>query len=451
MSEIPNTNTHGLTRREAATLMAAGGPLLRSAAAASEQVVYGVIGTGSRGEYLLRHLNGIGAGRCAAVADVYEPNLRKGIQTARSGKQGYADYRALLDRKDIDAVFIATPLYTHFPITRDALLAGKHVFCEKCLVFKPHEVRQLRELASARDNQILQVGLQRRYSMFYQTARQMVSKGMLGEVTEIHAQWNRNPGWTMLPDQPRERNWRLFREFSGGLTSELASHQIDVANWMFADTPEFITGVGSLDWRRDGRDVYDTIALILKYPGGRRMTCSASSMSRHLPFLGGSRKEFGEVIMGTEGSIEITVGDDEQPAIGLWFYEAGPVVTAPSDEQKEMAKAVGATITQSGRSPRGFPILFARDQISGEEPFFQREMKYARRWLYSKGIMVPQEERNPVDVQLETFLQSCRSGKQPKAGLETGLDDAAAVILANLAMDQGRRVYFNEMEKMARR
>ena len=451
MSEIPNTNTHGLTRREAATLMAAGGPLLRSAAAASEQVVYGVIGAGSRGEYLLRHLNGIGAGRCAAVADVYEPNLRKGIQTARSGKQGYADYRALLDRKDIDAVFIATPLYTHFPITRDALLAGKHVFCEKCLVFKPHEVRQLRELASARDNQILQVGLQRRYSMFYQTARQMVSKGMLGEVTEIHAQWNRNPGWTMLPDQPRERNWRLFREFSGGLTSELASHQIDVANWMFADTPEFITGVGSLDWRRDGRDVYDTIALILKYPGGRRMTCSASSMSRHLPFLGGSRKEFGEVIMGTEGSIEITVGDDEQPAIGLWFYEAGPVVTAPSDEQKEMAKAVGATITQSGRSPRGFPILFARDQISGEEPFFQREMKYARRWLYSKGIMVPQEERNPVDVQLETFLQSCRSGKQPKAGLEAGLDDAAAVILANLAMDQGRRVYFNEMEKMARR
>lgn len=53
-------------------------------------------------------------------------------------------------------------------------------------------------------------------------------------------------------------------------------------------------------------------------------------------------------------------------------------------------------------------------------------------------------------MQLETFLQSCRSGKQPKAGLEAGLDDAAAVILANLAMDQGRRVYFNEMEKMAR-
>jgi len=450
MSEIPNTNSHGLTRREAAAVMAAGGPLLRSAAAASEQVAYGVIGTGSRGEYLLRHLNGIGAGRCAAVADVYEPNLRKGIQTSKSGKQGYADYRALLDRKDIDAVFIATPLYTHFPITRDALLAGKHVFCEKCLVFKPHEVRQLRELASARDNQILQVGLQRRYSMFYQTARQMVSKGMLGEVTEIHAQWNRNPGWTMLPDQPKERNWRLFREFSGGLTSELASHQIDVANWMFADTPEFITGVGSLDWRRDGRDVYDTIALILKYSGGRRMICSASSMSRHLPFLGGSRKEFGEVIMGTEGSIEITVGDDEQPAIGLWFYEAGPVVTAPSDEQKEMAKVVGATITRSGRSPKGFPILFARDQISGEEPFLQREMKYARRWLYAKGIMVPQEERNPVDVQLETFLQSCRSGKQPKAGLEAGLDNAATVILANLAMDQGRRVYFNEMEKMAR-
>lgn len=445
----PHTNPIQLTRREAAAVAAVSGAFLLTAAeAAAQPVVYGMIGAGERGEFLLRRLAAIPAGRCAAVADPDESSRRKGILAARGSPQGVADYRVLLDRKDIQAVFIATPLYTHFPILRDALLAGKHVFCEKSLVFRPREIGQLRELAEAREDQVLQVGLQRRHSMFYQTAKQMVAKGMLGEVTEIHAQWNRNPGWTLLPNQPRERNWRLFREFSGGLTSELVSHQMDIANWMFADVPEFVTGVGSLDWRRDGRDVYDSIALILKYPGGRRMSCSASSMSRHLPFLGGGRKEAAEVIMGTEGSIEITLGDDGKPATGLWFYDPGPVVTEQSDEQKEMARTVGATITRSGRSSRGFPILFTRDQISGEERFIERELKYARRWLYSKGIMVPQEERDAVDVQLASFFECCRSGKQPKPGLEAGLEDAATVMLANLAMDHGRRVQYSEIEKL---
>jgi predicted dehydrogenase len=65
-------------------------------------------------------------------------------------------------------VLVATPLYMHFPITKDALEAGKHVFCEKCLVFKPVEVQALRDLAAKHTKQILQTGLQRRYSQCYQ-------------------------------------------------------------------------------------------------------------------------------------------------------------------------------------------------------------------------------------------------------------------------------------------
>ncbi len=94
--------------------------------------------------------------------------------------------------KDIEAVVIATPLFEHFPVTRDALLAGKHVFCEKSLVFKPEEIHALRALANERSKQILQVGLQRRYSKFYQAAKQMVAKGLIGNVTHMYAQWHRN-------------------------------------------------------------------------------------------------------------------------------------------------------------------------------------------------------------------------------------------------------------------
>jgi predicted dehydrogenase len=275
----------------------------------------------------------------------------------------------------------------------------------------------------------------------------MVSKGMLGEVFHMHAQWHRNPGWTMKPGQPRERNWRLFREFSGGLTAELASHQVDVANWMFADTPEYVTGVGDLTWMKDGRDVYDNISLIFKYAGGQKLTYTSISTNNHLPYLGGARTEFGELIMGTEGSIEITVGTDEEPVIALWYYEPKARVTKGAAEIEAFA---GATLAGTGRSARGYPVLLRRDQFSGDESFLEREMKYARRWLYAKGIVTPREDRNPVDTQLDSFFECCRSGDPPKAGLDVGLEDSTAVILSNLAMDEGRRVYFTEMEKMGR-
>ena len=75
-------------------------------------------------------------------------------------------------------------------------------------------------------------------------------------------------------------------------------------------------------------------------------------------------------------------------------------------------------------------------------------MKFARLWLYRKGVMLPQEDRNPVDIQMESFFEATRTGKKPLADLEIGLADSTMVILANLAMDQGRRVYLSEIEKM---
>src|SRR5205823_14817078 len=128
--------------------------------------------------------------------------------------------------------------YMHFPVTRDALLAGKHVFCEKSLVFKPEEVHALRQLAGEHSKQILQVGLQRRYSKYYQTARQMIDKGILGKVTNVQAQCHRNtfskdPWNRPLPPGLTDRfyNWRKYREFSGGLTAQLGSLRSHAAGW----------------------------------------------------------------------------------------------------------------------------------------------------------------------------------------------------------------------------
>lgn len=424
-----------------------GAPWIQKVKAANDQLQFAVIGTGGRGTYHITHWNGLDVGRCVAVCDIDETNLAKAQKASKDKPKAFKDYREVLAMKDVDAVQIATPLYMHYPITRDALLAGKHVFCEKSLVFKPEEIHQLRKLANERPKQVLQVGLQRRYSKFYQTARQMIEQGMIGKVTHVYGQWNRRSlGKTWVPP-----SWRAFRKYSGGLTAELASHQVDVADWMIGNHPEFVTGVGSIDVYKDGRDVYDNIYLIFSYPGGSKLMYSSISTNNHLPLFYSSRTEFGEMICGTEGTIHITVGSDNEPALAIWFPEPSPKTVEAQKKgegKKEKATVASASLLGTGKGNKGLPVLFDRDKVTDKDGFLDKEMKFARQWLYRKGVMVPEESKNPVDVQLEQFVECCRTGKRPLADLEVGLTDSANVILANLAMDEGRRVHFEEINKM---
>ncbi len=343
-------NKQDLTRREvvqmagvvsvaAAASKLQGAPAIQKVRGANEQVQYGFIGTGSRGQYLLKHLKNIETGRCVAICDIDDNAMKKAAELVPQKPATFKDYRELLGRKDVDAVLIAMPLYMHFPVTKDALLAGKNVFCEKSLVFTAEEVHELRALANQHSKQVLQVGLQRRYSQYYQTVRQMITKGMLGDVTHVQAQWHRNPGWTMKPGG-KTKNWRLYREFSGGLTAELASHQIDVADWMFGATPEYVMGIGELNTWKDGRDIYDNIQLIYRYPQGQKLLYSAISTNQHLPLFNATRTEFGELIMGTGGAVQITVGTDNDAATAVWFPEKD-TQTRQSDRDEEAREHCG--------------------------------------------------------------------------------------------------------------
>ena len=424
-----------------------GAPWIQKVKAANDQLQFAVIGTGGRGTYHITHWNGLDVGRCMAVCDIDQANLDKAQKASKDKPKAFKDYREVLAMKDVDAVQIATPLYMHYPITRDALLAGKHVFCEKSLVFKPEEIHQLRKLANERPKQVLQVGLQRRYSKFYQTARQMIEQGVIGKVTHVYGQWNRRSlGKTWVPP-----SWRAFRKYSGGLTAELASHQVDVADWMIGNHPEFVTGVGSIDVYKDGRDVYDNIYLIFSYPGGSKLMYSSISTNNHLPLFYSSRTEFGEMICGIEGTIHITVGSDNEPALAIWFPEPSPKTVEAQKKgegKKEKATVASASLLGTGKGNKGLPVLFDRDKVTDKDGFLDKEMKFARQWLYKKGVMVPEESKNPVDVQLEQFVECCKTGKRPLADLEVGLTDSANVILANLARDEGRRVFYEEINKM---
>lgn len=450
-----------ITRRDAAKVAAGataaalitGAPWIQKVKAANSQVQMAIIGVGGRGQYHVTHMNGLDGGRLVAACDIFQPNLDKAINSSKDKPKGYKDYREVLNRNDVDAVMIATPLYTHFPITRDALLAGKHVFCEKSLVHKPEEVHALKKLVNERPKQVMQVGLQRRYSRFYQTARQMVDKGLLGDVTNVYAQWHRNlinvpsATWTMKKNDPRgeEGNWRLLSKFSGGLVAELGSHQMDIADWMFGSHFETITGVGGIDYFKDGRDVFDSVQLIFRYPKGQRLMASYISTNQHCALFGGQRAQFGEIIMGTEGTVHITVGTDEEPALGIWFRE--PAKKTPAAGTAKAAVA-SASLASTGKGAKALPILLSKDEVSEQDSFMQKELKFARRWLYSKGVMVPEEDRNPVDQQLIEFWDCCRTGAKPKADLEIGLSDSIAVILSNLSMKEDRKIWRKEIDTM---
>ncbi|MEJ2008448.1 MAG: Gfo/Idh/MocA family oxidoreductase [Acidobacteriota bacterium] len=432
-------NKKEVTRRDflkktAAAAVAAGSvkpmaaaPAMLSNPSPGNTVHYGFIGTGTEGCNLLRHLTTIPEGRCIATCDIYPPNLKRGVETIGSNPVTYPDdYRKLLDRKDVDAVMIATPLSLHAQMIIDSLNAGKHVFVEKTMYFKEEDSEQIRKAAEANSKLVVQIGLQRRSSVLYNVAMQMIRKGALGKVMFVRAQWHRNNNWRRPVRDPKfERliNWRMYREYSGGLMAELASHQVDIANWAFGEEPLSVMGTGGIDYWKDGREVNDNIEVIFEYSGGRKMLYSSILYNAHM--------RYDEQIMGDRGTIIITIGK------GMYYRESVAKVTKGPAKENWWA---GATVSKEAVQ-KGFPI-FPEAGRKGEEGFMDQELAYAKRWLASMGIYEYEEMHNPKWSELSNFMASIRDGKPIACPLETGMADARAVIYGNRAIDTGVKVFW---------
>ncbi|MCL4402740.1 MAG: Gfo/Idh/MocA family oxidoreductase, partial [Acidobacteria bacterium] len=128
---------------------------------ANDRIRMGVIGTGGRGQYLMKELNKLGGIEWVAVCDVYDVRRDKAAELAGGEVRKYGDHRRVLDHKDIDAVIVATPDHWHSLITVDACKAGKDVYVEKPMVHYPKDGQAI--VKAVRENKrILQVGMQGR-------------------------------------------------------------------------------------------------------------------------------------------------------------------------------------------------------------------------------------------------------------------------------------------------
>ncbi len=411
----------------ASSLAGLGAPAILSAQSSGNPVRYGFIGTGTEGCTLLKFLATLPEGQCIATCDIYPPNLKKGVETIGSNPQTYVEYQKMLDRKDMDAVLIATPLNLHAQMVVDSLNAGKHVFVEKTMYFKEEEGEMIRKATQANPRLVLQVGLQRRSSVLYQVAIEMIRKGALGKVMFVRAQWHRNNNWRRpVPDPKFERliNWRMYKEYSGGLLAELASHQIDVVNWAFDSEPVSVYATGGIDYWKDGRETCDNVEAIYEYPGGRRLVWSSILCNAHL--------DFSEQIMGDRGTLIISALEK-----CMFYREDVPKVSTGNGQENWWA---GATVTNTAPQ-QGIPV-FPDPVAAGQLGFMDREVTYSKHWLASMGIYNYEEQHNPYWSELRNFLLSVRDAKPVIAPFELGMMDAQGVIYGNRSIDSGQRVYW---------
>ncbi len=244
-------------------------------AAAGDAIRLGVIGVGGRGTFVMSVFQKNSGLDVAAICDVYEPNLERGISAAkRDGRapRAYRNYQELLADKSVDAVLIATPEHWHHRMLLDALAAGKDVYIEKPLCQTPAQGVELVD-AEKNSKQIIQVGMQRRSYDLYLEARKKVAAGTLGRVRMVRSSWLNNyldggktpalegkldweqwqgPAPKRPFDPDRFRNWRYYRDYAGGILADQGAHVFDgIHMLMGAGYPESVTAAAGKPHRYD--------------------------------------------------------------------------------------------------------------------------------------------------------------------------------------------------------
>ncbi|MGQ9697187.1 MAG: Gfo/Idh/MocA family protein [Armatimonadota bacterium] len=374
-----------------------------------DMIEFACVGTGAQGSLDLTKALMAPNVRCVAVCDIYEPNLKRGLEIA--GRvypqvRSYTDYREMLDKeKSIQAVLIATPLNVHAPVAIDSLQAGKHVFCEKTMAYTVEDCKRM--CRAARDaGKILQIGHQRRYNPFYHHALKLITKDKaLGKITQIRALWHRNGDWRRpVPDPKYERllNWRLYRDSSQGLMAELGSHQVDVVNWFLGATPISVMGVGGIDYWKDGREVWDNVSVIFEYPDGVKLTYTSITTNQYDGYY--------EQFMGTEGTL-IMIGETG----GKLFRE--PKASKLAWMELASKVAGGGVNLDLSHSPGG-----------GAGPG------------QALGEGQKMDSGYPYQAELASFFECIRKNTQPLCSGEEALKAAVSILKANEAIEKGVKI-----------
>lgn len=374
-------------------------PALFAQGPASDRIRIGLIGAGGRGRHLMGEMARSQESNFAitAVCDVHRPTLQ--AAAAAVEKQFGAPpvtttrYQEILGRRDIDAVILAAPDHTHARMLKEAVEAGKDVYCEKPMGTDLAEARAA-FLAVKRSKQIVQIGTQRRSEGAYVEAAKLFRQGVIGKVTRVdlqvhfqEARWRRDFhmvkaeeidweafdfGRNLGPFNARKwREWQLFTPLSNGIPGLWMSHLIDLAHWFLDDPyPRSVVASGGVYLWKDGRETSDVFHALLDYP-----------------------KDF---LVSFAMSLTNSAGNRN-----LWFGEKG---------------------------------IFDGDRMV----FLPEGSRDPNRLMEPRQV-----ERPRLNTHTDNWLQCIRSRETPRADVQAGFSHAVAGCMAAAALKTGRRIAFD--------
>jgi predicted dehydrogenase len=400
-----------------------------AAGAKSSPVGMGFIGIGIRGMYLLEQFQKLPGVKPLIAADVYDGHLTRAREVTNPAIETTRDYRRVLDRKDVDAVVIATPDHWHKQMALEAISAGKHIYLEKPMAWS---IEQNLEIVRAMEGsrKCLMVGSEGKTSAITQKAREIVKSGVLGHISMVRMANTRNSpegAWVyaVAPDAspstidwqrflgPAPKRdfdpkiffrWRCWWEYSGGVATDLFVHMLtQLHEVMDVPAPVSVVSQGGIYRWKDGRTVPDVLNSVYEYPG--------EFVADLYVNLGNSAGERGMLIMGSKGTLKVgmrsltlqaepSMPDVQRYATAAW----------PEKLRTEYFEARG--FTGDGRPKKPLPAAPKPEEI-----------------LVDRGTS-----------HLEHFLLSVREGVPSKENAWDGHAAASAAHLANLSYQQGRRL-----------
>ncbi len=378
-----------------------GGLAPARALGANDRIRIGVLGTGERARYLMSIFRREPSVELAAICDVYVPHLKRAAELAAPKARATNDYRLVLEDKDIDAVIIGAPDHWHKTMLVESVRAGKDVYCEKPIIHDIGEGQPILD-AVAETRRVVQTGTQQRSWPHYILASEIVSSGLLGKITFIHAYWYQNyynsNGWeAMMTINPAELDWgrflgdamkqdftaekyiwwRFYWSFGGGILTDLFTHWADVIQWYMKQTsPETATTTGELylmNW-----ECPDTIAAVYEFPGDFNVTFT--------------------------GALNDSIGDG-----GIEFR--GTKATLKIDRAHFAVYPEGQTWVSGRMEPK--PEIFARS------------------------------ERDGTIDHVKNFLDCMKTRKTPNAPVSAGFQAARTSWIGNIALQRGLKTVWD--------
>lgn len=406
--------------------------------AANDKVNLALIGAGIQGIYDTRNALKVPGVELVAVCDLYTGRLDRAREDWGDSLFTTRDYREILNRKDVDAVIIATPDHWHKTITVDALKAGKAVYCEKPMVQHFEEGHEIIR-AQQQSGVICQVGSHGMSSLGNEKARELYFDGAIGELVMLdmyNDRYSSEGAWqypippdaspetvdfdTFLGRAPRIPydptrffRWRNYRDYGTGVAGDLFVHAFSTLHYVIdSKGPVRAQSTGGLRYWKDGRDVPDVTITLYDYP--ETNTHPAFNAAFRINFIAGSGGGGGFRLVGTEGAMEVG------------------------------SNSVRLQRSKLDMEPGGYSLVAYTEATRNaiRESYSQQELS-SRKSLLGLGETVFEAPRDYPGAHydhLRNFIEAVRGNKPVVQDPTFGLRAAGAALLANVSYYEDKAV-----------